>query len=115
MNVLAIDIGGTRVKILATGQKERRAFESSPKMTPQSIVATVKKLAKDWKYDAVSIGYPGLVRSNRPIVEPRNLRKGWVRFNFEAAFKPPVKIINYAAMQALGSYRVFFFKQKTAY
>src|SRR5262245_56581643 len=94
MNVLAIDIGGTRVKILATGQNERRAFESSPKLTPRSMVATVKKLAKDWKYDAVSIGYPGLVRSNRPIVEPRNLGKGWVRFNFEAAFKRPVKIIN---------------------
>jgi polyphosphate glucokinase len=69
------------------------------------MVATVKKLAKDWKYDVVSIGYPGLVRFNRPIVEPRNLAKGWVRFNFEAAFKRPVKIINDAAMQALGSYR----------
>src|SRR5215472_6287898 len=105
MNVLAIDIGGTRVKILATGQNERRAFESGPKLTPQSMVATVKKLAKDWKYDVVSIGYPGLVRSNRPVVEPRNLAKGWVGFNFEAAFKRPVKIINDAAMQALGSYR----------
>src|SRR5215467_12973987 len=105
MNVLAIDIGGTRVKILATGQNKRQAFGSGPKLTPQSMVATVKKLAKDWKYDVVSIGYPGLVRSNRPVVEPRNLAKGWVGFNFEAAFKRPVKIINDAAMQALGSYR----------
>jgi polyphosphate glucokinase len=105
MDVLAIDIGGTRVKILATGQNQRQAFESGPKLTPQSMVATVKKLAKDWKYDVVSIGYPGLVRFNRPVVEPRNLAKGWVGFNFEAAFKRPVKIINDAAMQALGSYR----------
>ena len=105
MNVLAVDIGGTHVKILATGQNERREFESGPKLTPQSMVATVKKLAEDWKYELVSIGYPGPVRFNRPIAEPRNLGKGWVGFNFEEAFKRPVRIINDAAMQALGSYR----------
>jgi polyphosphate glucokinase len=105
MDVLAIDIGGTHVKILATGQDERQEFESGLKLTPQSMIATVKELAKDWKYEAVSIGYPGRVRSNRPIAEPRNLAKGWVGFNFEAAFKRPVRIINDAAMQALGSYR----------
>jgi len=105
MNVLVIDIGGTYVKILATGQKERRRFESGPNMTPQRMVAGVKKLAADWKYDAVAIGYPGRVLRNRPVAEPHNLAKGWVRFNFEAAFKRPVKIINDAAMQALGSYR----------
>src|SRR5215510_11412423 len=105
MNVLAIDIGGTHVKILATGQNQRQEFESGPKLTPRFRVATVKKLAKDWKYDVVSIGYPGLVRFNRPIAEPRNLAKGWVGFNFETAFKRPVRIINDAAMQALGSYR----------
>jgi polyphosphate glucokinase len=105
MNVLAIDIGGTHVKILATGRQERREFESGSKLTPVSMLANVKRLAKDWKYDVVSIGYPGLVRANRPIVEPRNLAKGWVGFNFEAAFKRPVRIINDAAMQALGSYR----------
>lgn len=105
MNVLSIDIGGTHVKILATGKKERREFESGPKLTPQSMVAGVKKLAKDWKYEVVSIGYPGLVRFNRPIAEPRNLERGWVGFNFETAFKRPVRIINDAAMQALGSYR----------
>jgi polyphosphate glucokinase len=105
MNVLAIDIGGTHVKILATGQEERREFESGPQLTPVSMVANVKKLAKSWQYDVVSIGYPGPVRANRPIVEPRNLAKGWVGFNFEAAFQRPVKIINDAAMQALGSYR----------
>src|SRR5262245_3020234 len=105
MNVLAIDIGGTHVKILARGQDERREFESGPKLTPQSMVAGVKKLAKDWKYELVSIGYPGRVRFNRPFAEPRNLAKGWVGFNFEAAFQRPVKIVNDAAMQALGSYR----------
>src|SRR5262249_48189173 len=103
--VLAIDIGGTHVKILATGQDERHEFESGPKLTPQSMVANVKNLAKDWKYELVSIGYPGLVRFNRPIAEPRNLAKGWVGFNFEAGFGRPVRIINDAAMQALGSYR----------
>jgi polyphosphate glucokinase len=105
MNVLAIDIGGTHVKILATGQDERQEFESGPKLTPQSMVASVKKLAGDWKYELVSIGYPGPVRFNRPIAEPHNLAKGWVGFNFEAAFQRPVRIINDAAMQALGSYR----------
>jgi len=104
MNVLAIDIGGTHVKILATGQKERLEFESGPKLTPDLMVAGVKKLAQDWSYDVVSIGYPGPVQHNRPISEPHNLAKGWVGFNFEAAFKCPVKVINDAAMQALGSY-----------
>jgi predicted NBD/HSP70 family sugar kinase len=105
MNVLAIDIGGTNVKILASGQDARLEFKSGPKLTPQSMVASVKELAKNWKYELVSIGYPGVVRFNRPIAEPRNLAKGWVGFNFEAAFQRPVRIINDAAMQALGSYR----------
>ena len=105
MSVLAIDIGGTHVKILATGQKERREFESGPKLTPKLMVAGVKKLAQDWSYEVVSMGYPGPARHNRPIAEPHNVGKGWVGFNFEAAFKCPVKVINDAAMQALGSYR----------
>ena len=105
MNVLVIDIGGTYVKILATGSKERRRFESGPNMTPQLMVAGVKKAAADWKYDVISIGYPGRVLRNRPVAEPHNLAKGWMRFNFRAAFKRPIKIINDAAMQALGSYR----------
>jgi polyphosphate glucokinase len=105
MDVLAVDIGGTHVKILATGRNVRLEFESGPKLTPRSMVATVKELAKDWKYELVSIGYPGRVRFNRPIAEPRNLAKGWVGFNFEAAFQRPVRLINDAAMQALGSYR----------
>jgi polyphosphate glucokinase len=105
MNVLAIDVGGTHVKILATGQKERREFESGPTMTPQRMVAEVKKAAADWKYEVVSIGYPGRVRDGRVIAEPRNLAKGWVGFDFKAAFKRPVRVVNDAVMQALGSYR----------
>jgi polyphosphate glucokinase len=105
MKVLAIDVGGTHVKILATGQEERREFESGPTLTPQRMVAGVKELTKDWKYDVVTIGYPGRVRNDRPTAEPRNLARGWVGFDFKAAFKCPVKVVNDAAMQALGSYR----------
>jgi len=103
--ILVIDIGGTNVKVLATGQKERRRFPSGPKMTPRRMVTGVKQLVADWNYDVVSIGFPGRVRSNRPVSEPHNLGRGWTRFNFRAAFKRPVRIINDAAMQALGSYR----------
>jgi polyphosphate glucokinase len=105
MKILAIDIGGTHVKILATGQKEKREFESGRKLTPKLMVAGVQELAKVWEYDVVSIGYPGPVLRNRPVAEPHNLAKGWVGFNFEKAFKRPVKVINDAAMQALGSYK----------
>jgi polyphosphate glucokinase len=105
MKVLVIDIGGTNVKFVATGHKSARKFPSGRTMTPRKMVSGVKELAGNWKYDVVSIGYPGLVRRNRIIAEPHNLAKGWVGFNFAAAFKRPVKILNDAAMQALGSYR----------
>jgi len=105
MNVLVVDVGGTNVKLLATGQKEPRRFPSGSTMTPRQMVAGVKKLTEDWKYDAVSIGYPGLVLRGRIAAEPHNLAKGWIRFDFAAAFGCPVKIINDAAMQALGSYK----------
>jgi polyphosphate glucokinase len=105
VNVLVIDVGGTHVKILATGQKQHREFPSGPKLTPKQMVAGVKKLAKDWTYDAVSIGYPGVVLGNRPVADPYNLGNGWAGFDFGAAFKCPVKVINDAAMQALGSYK----------
>jgi polyphosphate glucokinase len=105
VNVLVVDVGGTRVKILATGQKQSREFPSGPKLTAKQMVTGVKKLAKDWRYDAVSIGYPGPVIRNRPLAEPYNLGPGWVGFGFEASFKRPVKVINDAAMQALGSYK----------
>ena len=102
--ILVVDIGGTNVKILASGQKERRRFPSGPTLTPRRMVAGVRKLAGDWKYDAVSIGYPGPVRRGCPAAEPHNLARGWVGFDFEKAFGRPVKVINDAAMQALGSY-----------
>ena len=105
MNVLAIDIGGTNVKILASGQKEPRRFPSGPDLTPRQMVAGVKKLARGWKFEAVSIGYPGMVIHNRPVAEPRNLGRGWIGFDYRAAFGKPVKIVNDAAMQALGSYK----------
>jgi polyphosphate glucokinase len=104
-NVLVVDVGGTSVKILATGQDEPRSFPSGPTLTPRRMVPRVKKLARDWKYDVVSIGYPGTVLNGRPIAEPYNLGRGWVGFNFAAAFGRPVKLVNDAAMQALGSYR----------
>ena len=105
MRVLAVDIGGTNVKILATGQKEPRKFPSGPKLTPKAMVAGVKKLAADWTYDAVAIGYPGRVVDGKIMVEPHNLAKGWIGFDFKSAFGCPVQIINDAAMQALGSYK----------
>lgn len=105
MNLLAVDVGGTHVKILATGQTTPRKIESGPKMTAKQMVADVKKLAGNWKYDAVSVGYPGPVLRNRPVAEPHNLAQGWVGFNFEKAFGYPVKVVNDAAMQALGSYK----------
>jgi polyphosphate glucokinase len=105
MNVLVVDIGGTNVKILATGQKERRKFPSGTTLTPEQMVSEVKKLAGDWKYDVVSIGYPGVVVGDRAVTEPRNLAHGWIGFDFAAAFGCPVKVINDAALQALGSYK----------
>ena len=105
MNVLAIDAGGTHVKILATGETTHREVSSGPTLTAKRMVSAIKKLAGDWKYDVVSIGYPGLVVHGRPVLEPHNLGPGWVGFDFAAAFKCPVKVINDAAMQALGSYK----------
>lgn len=104
-NVLAIDVGGTNLKLLATGQKEVRKIPSGPKLTAREMAKQVKAAVEDWPYDAVSIGYPGPVVQGRPINEPFNLAPGWVKFDFRKAFGKPVKIINDAAMQALGSYK----------
>src|SRR6058998_2518347 len=105
MNVLVIDIGGTHVKVLATGQAAQREFDSGPTLTPKRMVSVVRKIVADWKYDVVSIGYPGPVLHDRPVSEPWNLGKGWAGFNFGSAFKRPVKVVNDAAMQALGNYK----------
>lgn len=104
MKVLVIDVGGSNVKILVTGQEEPRKFSSGPDMTAQEMVTGVKELAKDWAYDVVSIGYPGRALRDRVVSEPHNLGKCWVGFDFECAFGCPVRLINDAAMQALGSY-----------
>jgi polyphosphate glucokinase len=105
MKVLVVDVGGTHVKVLVTGHHEPRNFVSGPALVPGGMVSGVKSLAGDWSYDVVSIGYPGPVLRNRPVAEPHNLGRGWVGFDFETAFGLPVKIINDAAMQALGSYK----------
>jgi len=104
MNILVIDIGGTNVKILATGHEEVRKLPSGPSLTPQMMVDGVKELSKDWEYENISIGYPGPVINGAPLLEPKNLHTGWVGFDFGVAFGKPVKMINDAALQALGSY-----------
>jgi len=105
MNVLVVDVGGTHVKVLVSGERDPRKFVSGPTLTAKQMVAGVRKVTGDWKYDAVSIGFPGPVLRNRPVAEPRNLGGGWVGFNFTSAFGGHVKLVNDAAMQALGSYR----------
>jgi polyphosphate glucokinase len=104
MKVLVVDIGGTSVKIIATGQPERRKLPSGPSLTPEEMVAEVLKGAEGWEYDAVAVGYPGPVLEGRPTTEPVNLGRGWKGFNFEKAFGKPTKVVNDAALQALGSY-----------
>ena len=104
MKVLVVDVGGSNVKILATGQDDPAKFSSGPKLSPEQMVCGVKQLSEDWKYDVVSIGYPGPIRNNQIVSEPHNLGTGWVGFDFESAFGCPVRLVNDAAMQALGSY-----------
>jgi polyphosphate glucokinase len=103
--ILVIDVGGTSIKLLATGWKEMRRLPSGPAMTAATMVREVKNAVGERDCDAVSIGYPGPVIHGRPLREPHNLAPGWVHFDFEKAFGCPVKIVNDAAMQALGSYK----------
>jgi len=104
VNILTVDVGGAHVKILTSRASEPRHFASGPKMTPGVMVAQAKALAEGWKFDVATIGYPGPVQGGRVIADPHNLAPGWVGFDFAAAFGCPVKLINDAAMQALGSY-----------
>jgi polyphosphate glucokinase len=104
LTVLAIDIGGTKVKMLVSGEHEPRKAISGPEFTPMKLLETVNELASKWKFDAITIGFPGLVGANGPLAEPGNLGSGWVGFDFAGAFQKPVKILNDAAMQAVGSY-----------
>ena len=105
MNILVVDVGGSNVKIFTSAERERRKFPSGPELTAANMVEEVKSLASDWDYDRVSIGYPGKVRRNRIVAEPVNLGRGWLDFDFATAFDCPVKLLNDAAMQALGGYR----------
>jgi polyphosphate glucokinase len=103
--ILVIDVGGTHIKLLASGQKVPREIPSGPTMTAKKMVRLVKTAVRDWKFDCISMGYPGPVIHGHPLREPHNLGGGWVGFNFRKAFGHPIKIINDAAMQALGSYK----------
>jgi polyphosphate glucokinase len=104
-STLAIDIGGTHVKIRIPSEMEKREFESGPTLTPKQMVDGVKKLSTGWKFDSITIGLPAPIRNNKPVKNPVNLGPGWVDFDYDADFGVPVKIINDAAMQAVGSYK----------
>ena len=104
MKVLAIDIGGSNVKVLATGEENKRKIPSGEDMTPEKMIKAVLKQTADWDYEAISIAYPGAILGGEIVKEPHNLGEGWVGFDFEKAFGKPVRLLNDAAMQALGSY-----------
>jgi polyphosphate glucokinase len=104
MKILVIDVGGTHVKIMVTGRQEEREVPSGPGMTAKQMVDDVLEPARDWEYDVVTIGYPGPVLHNRPLLTPHNVGPGWVGFDFGGAFGRPVKVMNDAGMQALGSH-----------
>jgi polyphosphate glucokinase len=104
MNILMIDVGGTNVKLMASGHEGRRKVPSGPKLTATQMAKEVLKATEDWDYEAISIGFPGLVSEGRPAREPLNLGGGWLNFDYEKTFGRPVRFINDAAMQALASY-----------
>jgi len=104
MRILVVDVGGSHVKCVATGHNKPGQFTSGPKLTPEQMVSKVRKITKGWRYDVISIGYPGVVQRGKIVREPYNLGCGWIGFDFETAFGCPVKTINDAAMQALGGY-----------
>ena len=105
MEILVVDVGGTHIKIRSSYGEKIRQTSSGPAATPQQMVDSILKLADDWRFDVISLGYPGEVRGGRPSLEPNHLGLGWVDFDFQSAFRRPVKIVNDAAMQALGSYQ----------
>jgi polyphosphate glucokinase len=104
LSVLAVDVGGSHVKALLSGESERRRFDSGPKLTAKEMVDGVLRIAEGWSFDHASVGIPTPVRGNKPIAEPVNLGEGWVGFDYEAAFGVPTKVVNDAVMQAVGSY-----------
>jgi predicted NBD/HSP70 family sugar kinase len=102
--ILVIDVGGSNVKVMIS-REQRRKFKSGPEMTPREMVAELKSMVQDWAFDAISMGFPAPVRNGCIMTEPKHLGPGWTRFNFEKSLGKPVRIINDAALQALGSYR----------
>src|SRR5262247_3103960 len=104
MRVLVADVGGTHVKVLVTGHETAQEFSSGPTLTAEQMVTGVKRVAAEWPFDVVSVGYPGPVLHGRPVAEPRHLGRGWVGFDYQSALGCPVRVVNDAAMQALGSY-----------
>jgi polyphosphate glucokinase len=102
--ILVIDIGGSNVKLMISSRAKRRKFPSGPRLTPRQFIAKTKAAVADWKFDAIALGFPAPVKNGRIAVEPKNLGKGWRRFDFRKAFGKPVRVMNDAAMQALGSY-----------
>ena len=102
--ILVVDIGGTNMKMMLS-RRVRRKIESGADLTPRYLLNVLRENLSDWKFDAVSVGFPAPIKNGRLLSDPKNLGKGWTRFNFEKAFKKPVRLINDAAMQALGSYR----------
>jgi hypothetical protein len=103
--ILAIDLGGTHVKVLLQGESKERMASSGPDFGPQDLVGAVRSLARGWRYDVIAMGYPGVVWHGRPFSDPVNLAPGWIRFDLQKAFRCPMRIINDAAMQAIGSYQ----------
>lgn len=103
--ILAVDVGGTHVKVLLRGERAEREADSGPHMGPAQLVRMLSELAAGWSYDVIAMGYPGVVWHGRPFTEPHNLAHGWVGFDYGKAFGCPMRIINDAAMQAIGSYR----------
>ncbi|MDP9099073.1 MAG: ROK family protein [Verrucomicrobiota bacterium] len=102
--ILVIDIGGSNVKLMISSRAKRRKFPSGPRLTPRQFIAKTKAAVADWKFDAIALGFPAPVIKGRIAVEPKHLGKGWRRFDFRKAFGKPVRVMNDAALQALGSY-----------
>jgi polyphosphate glucokinase len=104
MDVLVVDVGGTRVKVSASNAEETRRFKSGPSFTPNLLVEKLRQVTGDWRYDVIALGYPGTVNEHGPVAEPGNLGPGWVGFDFARALERPVRVVNDAVMQALGAY-----------
>jgi hypothetical protein len=102
--ILVVDIGGTHVKLMIS-HSDRRKFDSGPKLPPKEMVSQIRQTAEGWKYDAISIGFPAVVRNGRIQTEPKNLAPGWIHWDFKKSLGKPTRVVNDAAMQALGSYR----------